>query len=62
MIYNLNAFGIIVFVVTVNYDVISIKATGSLEKCDRTVFEILLPIDDFESIKNRITIVFRLLQ
>ena len=45
-----------------NYDVIGIKATGSLEICDRVVFDVVSPTDDFETIKNRITLVARLLQ
>ena len=62
VIYNLSTFGKIIFVVTVNYDVISIQAKGSLEKCGRTVFEIVSPTDNFETIENGITIVARLLQ
>ena len=62
MIYNLSMFGKIIFVVTVNYDVISIYATRFLEKCGRTVFNIVSPSDDFEAIKNGITLVARLLQ
>ena len=62
MIYNLSMFGKIIFVVTVTYDVISIYATWSLEKCGRTVFEIVLLIDDCETIKNWINLVARLLQ
>ena len=62
MIYNFNVFGKIIFVVTVNYDVIGIWATGSLGKCGRTVFEIVLPTDNFETIKNGFTLVARLLQ
>ena len=52
----------IIFVVTVNYDIISIRATGPLEKCGRTVIELVSPTDDFEAIKNGITLVARLLQ
>ena len=37
-------------------------ATGFLEKCDRTVFEIVSPTDDLEKIKNGITLVAGLLQ
>ena len=62
MIYNLSMFGKIVFVITLNYDVIGIQATGSLEKCDRTVFEIVSSTDDFETIKDGITLLARLLQ
>ena len=62
MIYNFSMFGTKVFEVTVNYDVTSIQATGSFEKCDRTVFKTLSPTDDFETIKNGITRVARLLQ
>ena len=62
MIYNLSMFGKIIFVITVNYEAISIQATGSLEKCDRTVFKIVSPTDDFETRKNEITLVARLLQ
>ena len=62
MVFNLNMFGKIIFVVTVNYDVNSILATGSLEKCGRTVFEIVSPTDNFETIKNGITLVARLSQ
>ena len=62
MIYNLSMFGKIIFEVTVNSDVIGIWATGSLEKSGRTVFEIFSPTDDFETTKNGITLVARLLQ
>ena len=62
MICSLSIFGKIIFVVTVNYDVISIQATRSLEKCGRTVFEIVSPTDDFETTKNGVTLVARLLQ
>ena len=62
VIYSLSTFGKIIFVVTVNYDVISIYATRSLEKSRRTVFEIVSPTDNFETIKNGITLVARLLQ
>ena len=62
MIYNLSMFGKIVFVITLNYDVIGIQATGSFEKCDRTVFEIVSSTDDFETIKDGITLLARLLQ
>ena len=62
MIYNLSMFGTKIFVVTVNFDVISIQAMGSLEKCGKTVFKIVSPNDDFETIKYRITLVARLLQ
>ena len=62
MIYNLSMFGKIIFVITVNYEAISIQATGSLEKCDRTVFKIVSPTDNFETRKNGITLVARLLQ
>ena len=62
MIYNLSKFGKIIFVVTVNYDFISIYATRFLEKCGRTVFKIVSPSDDFDAIKNGITLVARLLQ
>ena len=33
---------------TINNDAIGFYATGSLEKCDRTVFEIVSSTDDFE--------------
>ena len=62
MIYSLSIFGKIIFVETVTYDLISIEATRSLEKCDRTVFEIVSPTDDFQTIKNGITLVARLLK
>ena len=62
MRYNFNMFGKIIFVVTVNYDCIGIKAAGSLEKCGRTVFKIVSPTDDFDTIKNGMTLVARLLQ
>ena len=62
MIYSLSIFGKIIFVVTVTYDLISIEATRSLEKCDRTIFEIVSPTDDFQTIKNGITLVARLLK
>ena len=62
MIYNSNIFEKVTFVMTMNYNVIGIQATGSLEKCGRTVFEIVSPTDDFETIKNGITLVTRLLQ
>ena len=55
-------FGKIIFVVTVNYDIIGIQATGSLEKCGRTVFGIVSPTDDFETIKIGIVFVTRFLQ
>ena len=51
MIYNLSMFGKIYFVVTVTYDVISISATGSLEKRSRTVFEIVSRTDEFVKAK-----------
>ena len=35
---------------------------GTLENCGRTVFKIVLPTDDFETIKNGITLIARLLQ
>ena len=60
--YNLSTFGEMIFVVTVNYDVIGIYATGSLEKCGRTVFEIVSPTDNFQTVKYGITLVARLLQ
>ena len=62
MIYNLSMFRKIIFVVTVNYDVIVIYSIEKLEKCGRTVFEIVSPTDDFEIMKNGITLVARLLQ
>ena len=62
MIYNLSMFGKIIFVVTVNYDIIGIWATGSLEKHGRTDFKIISPIDGFRTTKNGITLVDRLLQ
>ena len=52
----------IIFVVNVNYDIIVISATGSLEKCGRTVFKIVSLTDDFETIKTGITVVAGLLQ
>ena len=52
----------IIFVVTVNYDVIVIYSIEKLEECGRTVFEIVSPTDDFEIMKNGITLVARLLQ
>ena len=51
MIYNLSMFKRIIIVVTVNYDVIGFYETGSLERSGRTVFEIVSPTDDFETIK-----------
>ena len=62
MKYNVSMFGKIIFVVTVNYDVISIYATGSLENCGRVVFKIVSPTDDFETTTNEITQVARFLQ
>ena len=62
MTYSLSMFGKTIFVVTVNYDLIGIQATGSLEKCGRMAFEIVSPTDDFETMKNGITLVARLLQ
>ena len=50
----------IIFVVTVSYDVIGILAAGCLEKCRRTVFKIVSTTDDFETMKNGITLVARL--
>ena len=35
---------------------------GTLENCGRTIFKIVLPTDDFETIKNGITLIARLLQ
>ena len=55
-------FGKIIFVVTVNYDVIDIWAMGSLENCGRTDFKIVSPTDDFKTIRNGITLVAKLLQ
>ena len=55
-------FGTKFFAVIVNYEVIGIQATGSLEKCGRIVFKIVSPTDDFETIKNGITLVARLSQ
>ena len=55
--YNLSMFGTKFFAVTINYDAISIQATESLGKCGRTVFKIVSPTDDFETIKNGITLV-----
>ena len=52
MVYNLNMFRKIIFVVTVNYDIVGIQATGSLGKCGRAVFEIISPTDNFETIKK----------
>ena len=37
---------------TINNDAIGFYATGSLEKCGRTVFEIVSSTDDFEIIKK----------
>ena len=62
MIYNLSIFGTNIFVMIVNYDVIGIQAKGSLEKCDRMVVKVVSPTDHFETIKNGITLVARLLQ
>ena len=62
MIYSLGMLGKIIFVVTVIYDVISISATRALEKCGKTIFKIVSPTDDFETIKNGITLVAKLLQ
>ena len=62
MLYNLSMFGTNIFAVTVNYDVIGMQTTGSLEKCGETVFKIVSPTDDFETIKNGITLIAKLLQ
>ena len=62
MIYKSSMFETKIFAVTVNYDVIDIQATGSLEKCGKTVFKIVSVTDYFEAIKNGITLVARLLQ
>ena len=62
MIYNLTMFGTKIFAVTVNFDVLSIQVMGSLEKCGKTVFKIVSPTDDFETVKYGITLVARLLQ
>ena len=35
----------------VKYEVMSILATESLQKCNRKVFDIVLPTDDYETIK-----------
>ena len=52
MRYNLSMFEKMIFVVTVNNDVVGIQATVSLEKCGRTVFEIVSSTDDFGIIKK----------
>ena len=52
MIYSLSIFGKTVSVVPLNYDVISIQTAGPIEKCGRTVFEIVLFTDDIETIKK----------
>ena len=44
-------FGKIIFVVIVKYEVIGILAIKSLEKRGRNVFYIVLPTDDYETIK-----------
>ena len=62
MMYNLSMFGTKMFAVTVNYDAIGIQATGSLEKCGWTVFKIVSPTDDFDTIKTGNTLLARLLQ
>ena len=61
MMYNLSMFRKIIFVVTVNEDVIGVQATRSLEKYVMTVLKISTS-DDFETTKNGITLVARLLQ
>ena len=50
MMYDLSMFGKIIFVVSVNYDVISIEVTGSLEKCGGMVLAIVSPTDEFKTI------------
>ena len=62
MIYNLSMFEKISFVVTLNNAFIGIQTMGYLEKCGRTVFKIVLSTDDFETIRNGVTLVARLLQ
>ena len=62
MIHNLSMFGTKIFTVSVNYDAIGIEAAGSLDKCIRTVFKIVSPTDNFEAMKNEISLVARLLQ
>ena len=52
----------ILFVVTVNNDVIGFEETGSLEKCGKTVLETVSSTEHWETIKNEITLVARLLQ
>ena len=59
MTYDSRMFRKRIFVVTVKYDVIIILAKGFLEKCDRTVFEKVSPIDNFETTKPGIFVVAR---
>ena len=47
MIHNLSMFEKIIFVVTVNNDVIGIQSVVSSEKSGRTVFETVSSTDDF---------------
>ena len=50
MMYDLSMFGKMIFVVSVNYDVISIEVTGSLEKCGGMVLAIVSTTDEFKTI------------
>ena len=59
--YNLGMFGKKNFCSAVNYDVIGIHTTGSSRNCGRTVFKIVSPIANFETI-NGVSLVARLLQ
>ena len=52
MIYDLSMFG--------NYSLV-LRQRSSV-KCGWTVFEIVSPTDNFETIKNGITIIAKLLQ
>ena len=65
LIYNLSMFGKIFFLGTVDDDNSSLTislAIGSLEKYGRMVFKIVSSTGDFETIKNGITSVARLLK
>ena len=75
MIYNMTMIGNENFCLPTSYDImkfciwrdnsfsLNFKAIEKcLEKCGMTVFEIVLPTDDFDTIKNGIALVARLLQ
>ena len=58
MICNISIFGNITFLVTI-YDGHQYIAKGVLKKWGRIVFKIVSPTDDFETIKNGITLIVK---